>query len=580
MPLGGALQKPPNPKRVTTATLASQLESLSSTLPTLVKTMEELSLRQAAMEKQMAAGPAAPLSQPLGLGIRPKPAGTPALGLLGPPPRTARASPQPQLPLMGLAGDAEAVAEEAKEELGLQVPPSTLSQAVLEQSRALTTLVAQLAGGSGDLLTDPAGPAAHLSARGASQRAKMQEELSSDKGVFYTAVLQNMAKRMAPASSLSADPAELLQQGICLSRYWERFGGFAGQRDLGAIAHTLAHAMDALQAGRINQASDHIALLAVCVEQMSMDSGRAELGYQLTWLEEPPASMFAARSAKSAMHTRAFAPLASQRWVAIVLSYVKELDVIAAKRADMRKGGAPSASGSGVRDEDQEDHSFAFAAKEAPTQKAGPVTSCGLPSGLRGYPSGMGGSSPDAFRPCLCETSGGGASVVGAPGLPSRAKAASQGSASFPRAGDHTTASATLPACRHPMDEHAEPQPPLKAANPLLCESPGASFERLTGPPRSLPKPPIDQFSATLSFREWAAALPRWILKSRSPPLLRGLALPFLLLPAGGVRPHLPRLSHCRFPSWDCLLPVAHGCRPLPGAACASGGSCTSSSLL
>ena len=86
MPLGGAPQKPPNPKRVTTATLASQLESLSSTLPTLVKTMEELSLRQAAMEKQMAAGPAAPLSQPLGLGIRPKPAGTPALGLLGPPP--------------------------------------------------------------------------------------------------------------------------------------------------------------------------------------------------------------------------------------------------------------------------------------------------------------------------------------------------------------------------------------------------------------------------------------------------------------------------------------------------------------
>ena len=199
----------------------------------------------------------------------------------------------------------------------------------------------------------------------------MQEELSSDKGVFYTAVLQNMAKRMAPASSLSADPAELLQQGICLSRYWERFGGFAGQRDLGAIAHTLAHAMDALQAGRINQASDHIALLAVCVEQMSMDSGRAELGYQLTWLEEPPASMFAARSAKSAMHTRAFAPLASQRWVAIVLSYVKELDVIAAKRADMRKGGAPSASGSGARDEDQEDTPSPSRPKRPPRKKPG-----------------------------------------------------------------------------------------------------------------------------------------------------------------------------------------------------------------
>ena len=113
--------------------------------------------------------------------------------------------------------------------------------------------------------------------------------------------------------------------------------------------------MDALQAGRVNQASDHLALLAVCVEQMSMDSGRAELGYQLTWLEEPPASMFTARSSKSAMHTRAFAPLASQRWVAIVLRYIKELDVIAAKRADMKKGGAPSAPTTGAKDEESED---------------------------------------------------------------------------------------------------------------------------------------------------------------------------------------------------------------------------------
>ena len=89
----------------------------------------------------------------------------------------------------------------------------------------------------------------------------MQEELSADKGVFFAAVLQNVAKRMAPAASLSSEPAELLQQGVCLSRYWERFGGFAGQRDLGAIARALAHAMDALQAGCMNQASDHLAFL-------------------------------------------------------------------------------------------------------------------------------------------------------------------------------------------------------------------------------------------------------------------------------------------------------------------------------
>ena len=159
---------------------------------------------------------------------------------------------------------------------------------------------------------------------------------------------------MSPAVAPSADPAELLQQGVCLSRYWERFGGFAGQRDLGAIAHSLAHALDCLQAGHVLQASDHLSLLAVCIEQMSMDAGRAELGFQLTWLEDPPAAMFTARGPRSSLHTRAFAPLASQRWVAIVLSYVKELDVIQTKRQDMRKAPPPGGGGSPQGDETEE----------------------------------------------------------------------------------------------------------------------------------------------------------------------------------------------------------------------------------
>ncbi|CAE7234094.1 RPS24B [Symbiodinium sp. KB8] len=120
LPSGSGLPKPPGPKRVTTATLASQLENLTSTLPSLVRSMEELSERQAAMEKQMAA------------------------------------SAQPQLPLMGQPIIAEATVEEAKDELGLPAPSDTLSQAVLEQSRALTTLVAELAGFPGTSSRTPA----------------------------------------------------------------------------------------------------------------------------------------------------------------------------------------------------------------------------------------------------------------------------------------------------------------------------------------------------------------------------------------------------------------------------------------
>ena len=371
LPSGGVQPKQPAPKKVTTATLALQLETLTSALPGLVRSMEDLATKQAAMEKQMAGGPAAPLSQPLGLGIQAKIGGPPALGLLGPPPRTSRQNPQPQLPAMGQTGLAETTAEEAREELGLPPASDSLSQAVLEQSRALTALVAQLAGSSGDLLSEASGSLSQLSARGAGQRAKMQEELASDRGTFFLAVLQNMARRMAPAVSPSSDPSELMQQGVCLSRYWERFGGFAGQRDLGAIAHALAHAMDSLQAGRVNQASDHLALLAVCIEQMSMDGGRAELGYQLTWLEDPPSAMFAARPGKSTIHTRAFAPLAAQRWVAIVLSYVKELDVIATKRADMKRGGPPSGGGSGAPEGDNDEAPSSSRPRRPPRKKQG-----------------------------------------------------------------------------------------------------------------------------------------------------------------------------------------------------------------
>ena len=89
----------------------------------------------------------------------------------------------------------------------------------------------------------------------------------------------------------------LLSQGICLSRYFERFGGFGQRRDLALIAFQVALAMDAMQAGRLELAQDHLALLAVSLEQASLDGGRMDLAYQLAWLEEPPAGMYANRTA-------------------------------------------------------------------------------------------------------------------------------------------------------------------------------------------------------------------------------------------------------------------------------------------
>ncbi|CAE7031764.1 dnc [Symbiodinium natans] len=226
--------------------------------------------------------------------------------------------------------------EEAAENLANpQSSESPLAQAVLAQSQALTALVAQLSTGD---TADLSLPGASVGARGANQRAKLQEALASNKGVFYHAVLQNMARRMSPASSHSSDPAELLSHGVCLTRYWERFGGFHRAKDLGILAFQVANALDAMQAGKTAQAADHLALLAVCLEQGALDGGRLDLGFQLTFLEEPPAALFSDRALQTGIQARAFAPLAAQRWVAVVLAYMKELEVITSRRPPALSG--------------------------------------------------------------------------------------------------------------------------------------------------------------------------------------------------------------------------------------------------
>ena len=422
-------------KRPTTAALASQLETLSSSLPALVKSMEEMANRQAQMEKQLATGPAAALSQPLG--IRSKAPAAPPLAALGPPPRTARIVSAP--PPEG-AGQAEAEAVEALDEYGGPTQQrDPLAQAVLEQSKALTTLVAQLSSSFGDGLVDLGGLSSQLSSRGASQRARMQDELSAGRGTFYTAVLQNMARRMSPAVAPSADPSELLHQGVCLSRYWERFGGFAGQRDLGAIAHCLAQALDCLQAGSVLQASDHLSLLAVCMETDVHGLWPCRAWVSIDLVGRPPGGYVhrtggTQQPAHPGFCTPGFAKVGGD---------CPELCERIGCHTDEEAGHAqgPAAARRWFPSGRRHRGELAFAAPPATSKEAD-----------------LGGeaSAPSPDRPC-------------------------QGTA--------TTAFGT----------------------------PGATFEGLIGPPRfPNPSAPLGQFTATLSFREWAAALPRWVAKSRT----------------------------------------------------------------
>ena len=93
--------------------------------------------------------------------------------------------------------------------------------------------------------------------------------------------------------------------------------------------------MDHLQSDNMAAAKDSLALMMVCLEQASLDGGRLDIGLLLTLQEDPPAALFTNRSLAAYSRGKAFAPLAEQRWVATALSYIKELDTITTKRADL-----------------------------------------------------------------------------------------------------------------------------------------------------------------------------------------------------------------------------------------------------
>eukprot|EP00435_Cladocopium_sp_Y103_P074152 s18_g47.t1 len=91
--------------------------------------------------------------------------------------------------------------------------------------------------------------------------------------------------------------------------------------------------LDHLQNDNYLAAKDSAALLAVCLEQASLDSGKLDVALLLSLSGDPPAGVFQNRAITNYAKGRAFVPLAEQRWVTIALAYIKEM-VIAPKRLD------------------------------------------------------------------------------------------------------------------------------------------------------------------------------------------------------------------------------------------------------
>ena len=339
------------PKRVTTAMLSDQLSGLLDVLPTLSSQVLALQEDQQKMRQEFlmnaSVPPMRPSQVPISAGV--PQAATPAglASMLGGPPKvkgTPALIPMPTVPKMPAKKgfDSQLNVQEQAEEI--EEPGSVLASAVLEQSRALTTLVSHLQQGGDPLLGGQADSSGlSLSSKGTAQRERLQLQLASRSGGFCLAVLQNAVRKMKPSAKMPQTVEEAAHADFSMLTYLERYGGYGASKELGLIQYAVAHIFDAAVHGDLAGVQELTSLLTVGLEQAAMDGGRMEFAYKLMLLEEPPSQLWSYRQAAYDPRSRAFAPLCPQRWATCALAYSREVDYIQAKRQEVavKKAAAP-----------------------------------------------------------------------------------------------------------------------------------------------------------------------------------------------------------------------------------------------
>ncbi len=221
-----------------------------------------------------------------------------------------------------------------------------LTRDLLVQTAALTRLMKP----SDDLMArlEPgASSGSSASSRGALQRARLQQMLGHKSMVFATQVRANMSRRLGPLRNQhTPDPLE----------YVERFGSFGGGlSDTGHIQWIFAHLLRALWMEDTALATDICALAFAATEQASMEGGLWEVAFMLTLLSEPPPAILDRRPPRAgASSLQAFSHLHEQQWTAVLMCYLKELDLLNARKrelGDRRKSDKPDKKGDAEKDD-------------------------------------------------------------------------------------------------------------------------------------------------------------------------------------------------------------------------------------
>ena len=326
------------PKRVTTATLAGRLESLEAQISALVAGVRVPPARPAGRAKELGITFAFPpiakaatglpsLSQTLMMngGGGDGPGLAKAAQMLGPPPRT-------KTPGVGDVPDQVPI-DEPKDLSGMSQDP--MLQALLAQGTALTALVAQMSSG-GDPMMDlqlPSSSSQSTTTRGVQRRERMQSDLALGTSQFWLQFQQQIHRRLNPSRQVPKSDLEVQESQTSFLTYLERFGGYKSSRDLGLINWMLGQAVDAASQNNFAKTKEHLALAVCAIDQAAQDQDWTT-AFLISLSEDPPAAMFQEKTISYA-GTKPFSPLIPGSWAAVTLAFLKELEVLSTKKAEV-----------------------------------------------------------------------------------------------------------------------------------------------------------------------------------------------------------------------------------------------------
>ena len=97
------------------------------------------------------------------------------------------------------------------------------------------------------------------------------------------------------------------------------------------LAFGLAHVLDLMHAGKMEEAEGLMLLLMAAIEQSTLDGGRWQLALLLTHLPEPPWGQL--RTALPPDQLMPFGVLTDPSWTAAAMAYLKDASAL----ADLRK---------------------------------------------------------------------------------------------------------------------------------------------------------------------------------------------------------------------------------------------------